>query len=234
MRRLATSVFTVSKDVREHLVAEGFRREEVGVIYNGIDVDPAPDSSERAAVRQDLGVSEAQLVVGTIGRLDPVKDFATLLDAVARLATTALPVALAIVGDGDARAELEAQSASLGIADRVRFLGHREDARRWLAGCDVYANSSISEGVSLTILEAMAAGLPVVATAVGGTPEVVTEDCGVLVPARHPEALADAIYELGESAGRRRQLGTAGRARVEAHFTLDRMVESYRRVYEEV
>jgi type III pantothenate kinase len=77
----------------------------------------------------------------------------------------------------------------------------------------------------------MAAGLPVIATNVGGTPEVVTEDCGVLVPPREPEALADAIYQLGESAGRRRLLGAAGRTRVEARFTLDRMVASYQSAY---
>jgi glycosyltransferase involved in cell wall biosynthesis len=234
LRRYAAGVFAVSKDVRAHILAEGFLDARVGVIYNGIDVGPLPDAATRAAARRDLGVSESDIVIGTIARLDPVKDLGALLAAASRLAETSLPCTTVVIGDGDERPNLEAQAATLGITSRVRFLGHREDARRWLAGCDVYANSSASEGVSLTILEAMAAGLPIVATAVGGTPEVVTEDCGELVPARDPEALADAIYQFGISAGRRNPFGTAARARVEAYFTLDRMVESYRRVYEEV
>jgi glycosyltransferase involved in cell wall biosynthesis len=232
LRRYAGSVFAVSKDVRAHLLAEGFLDDRVGVIYNGIDVGPPPDAATRAAVRRDLGVSDADIVIGTIARLDPVKDLGALLVAASRLAETSLPCTTVVIGDGDERPNLEAQAATLGIANRVRFLGHREDARRWLAGCDVYANSSTSEGVSLTILEAMAAGLPVIATNVGGTPEVVTEDCGVLVPPREPEALADAICQLGESAGRRRLLGAAGRTRVEARFTLDRMVASYQSAYQ--
>jgi len=116
----------------------------------------------------------------------------------------------------------------------VRFLGHRDDARHWLAGCDLYANSSISEGVSLTILEAMAAALPVVATRVGGTPEVVDDSCGRLVPARDAESLAAAVGELAGQPALRQSLGRAGRSRVETRFTLDRMVNDYAAVYREV
>src|SRR5262249_30171369 len=113
----------------------------------------------------------------------------------------------------------------------TRFLGHRDDARALLAACDAYANSSISEGVSLTILEAMAAGLPVVATRVGGTPEVVDESCARLVVARNPEAMSAALAELAGSPEMRATLGLAGRARVEARFTLERMVDEYRDAY---
>jgi L-malate glycosyltransferase len=233
LRHLATGVFAVSENVKRHLVDEGFRADRVGVIYNGIDIGPLPDAAARVGVRRELGVSDETLAVGTIARLDPVKDLGTLIAATARLSASGRPALLAIVGDGDERQNLEAQASALGIIDRVRFLGHRDDARRWLAGLDVYVNASISEGVSLTILEAMAAGLPVVATRVGGTPEVVTEECGLLVPSRNAEALADAIHQLGERADRRRHRGAAGRARAEAHFMLDRMVASYRRVYEE-
>jgi glycosyltransferase involved in cell wall biosynthesis len=231
LRRLASDVFAVSRDVRQHLIAEGFRREQVGVIYNGIDVEPTPDSELRSSVRRDLGLSAVDLVVGTVARLDPVKDLPVLIDAVATLASTAQPVTLLVIGDGDRRRSLESYAAALGVAERVRFLGYQRDVGRWLAACDVYANSSVSEGVSLTILEAMAAGLPVVATAVGGTPEILTGECGALVPARSPEALANAIYGLGQSSVRRRQMGAAGRQRVETHFTLDRMVQSYRTIY---
>lgn len=233
LRRFASRTFAVSEDVRRHLIAEGFAGEQVGVIYNGIDAGPVPDDATRADVRRALDAAPDCLVLGTIARLDPVKDLGTLLESAAGLVQRSLDVVIAVIGDGDDRANLERAAARLGIAERVRFLGHREDARRWLAGCDVYVNSSISEGVSLTILEAMAARLPVVATAVGGTPEVVTTGCGVLVPARDPGALAAAVRELAAQPGRRVELGAAARRQVEARFTLDRMIQEYRAVYED-
>jgi len=230
LRHLAAGVFAVSEDVKQHLIDEGFAADSVGVIYNGIDVGPLPDARTRAAVRGEIGVRDDTLVLGTVARLDSVKDLATLLRAVGLLPRETDSVLL-VVGDGPERAALEALTTELGIAGRVRFLGHRDDARRLLAGCDVYANSSISEGVSLTILEAMAAGLPVVATNVGGTPEVVAPDSGVLVPARDPHALASAIGTLGTNAARRQALGGAARRRGEQRFTLDRMIEQYRNAY---
>jgi glycosyltransferase involved in cell wall biosynthesis len=114
------------------------------------------------------------------------------------------------------------------------FLGQRDDARRWLAACDVYVNSSISEGVSLTILEAMAAGLTPVVTRVGGTPEVVDDSCGRLVPSRDPRALAAALRTLAASPALRADLGLAARRRVEERFSLDRMVAAYADVYRRV
>jgi glycosyltransferase involved in cell wall biosynthesis len=125
-------------------------------------------------------------------------------------------------------------SAELGLDEHVRFLGHRDDARLWLAGCDVYVKSSISEGVSLTILEAMAAGLPIVATGVGGTPEVVDVQCGRLIPPRDPSTLAQTLVTLAENPALRADLGQAARRRVETRFTIDRMVGEYRDAYHRV
>ncbi len=233
LRRMAARAFGVSDDVRLHLVAEGFGAEKVGVIYNGIDVGPVPDRTTRAQVRADLGVTDDVLVMATIARLDPVKDLAVLLKAVHE-ASADVPLLLLVIGDGPERAGLEAEASALGLGGCVRFLGHRNDARRWLAGCDVYVNTSVSEGVSLTILEGMAAALPVVATAVGGTPEVVNDDCGMLIPARHPSGCAAALRRLGADRELGRSLGRRGRARVEARFTLDRMVHDYAAVYTEL
>jgi glycosyltransferase involved in cell wall biosynthesis len=142
-----------------------------------------------------------------------------------------MPVLVVVIGDGSEGESLRALARDAGVCESVRFLGHRDDARSWLAGCDVYANSSISEGVSLTILEAMAASLPVVATRVGGTPEVVDDTCGQLVPVRDVAAFAGAVLGLARDGIRRRALGRAARARVEARFTLARMIDEYRRVY---
>lgn len=224
------AVFAVSDDLRRHLVAEGFSPRQVGVIYNGIDVGAAPAASQRAEVRRRLAADDDVLVLGTVARLDPVKDLGSLLRAVAELGPR-LPVTLAVIGDGPERGALERTASDLGVASRVRFLGHRDDAREWLAGCDVYVNSSISEGVSLTILEAMAAALPVVATRVGGTPEVVTVECGRLVPPRDPVTLAGQLSELRNNSTLRERLGAAARQRVDTMFSLDRMVREYRDVY---
>ena len=237
LRRLPHRVYAVSDNLRQHVVGEGFTRAQVGVIYNGIDIGPLPSADTRVRFRKTVGVSDDTFLIGTIARLDPVKDLETLLRAIALLnepkttATRPHPVSLVVLGSGPEGAALAQAAAKLGIGHRVFFAGHQDDARAWLAGCDAYANSSISEGVSLTILEAMAAGLPVVATAVGGTPEVVNDTCGRLVPARSPEAIAMAVLDLVQSPATRIALGTAARRRVETHFTLDRMIDEYRQVY---
>jgi len=228
--RFPTRVCAVSGDLREHIVQEGFAPSQVEVIYNGIHVHPAAPAGARTNVRARLGIDDGTLVVGTIARLDPVKDLGTLLQGAARVRASR-PVHIVVIGDGPERAALHAQAADLGLAGDVTWLGHRDDARDWLPGCDVFVNCSTSEGVSLTILEAMAAALPVIATRVGGTPEVVTDGCGVLVPARAPSAIADALMQLAGDATRREAIGAAARRRVVDHFSLDRMVEDYRRIY---
>jgi glycosyltransferase involved in cell wall biosynthesis len=214
------------------MVAEGFAARSVAVIYNGIDPGPLPDPAARARTRQALGVTDGHYVIGTIGRLDPVKDFSTLIGAVSEL-PPALNATLVIVGDGPERAQLEQTAASL-AANRVQLLGHRNNAREWLAGFDVFVNSSISEGISLTILEAMAAGLPVIATRVGGTPEVVDESCGRLIPSRDRAALSAMLLTLAQQPEDRRQMGRRARERVQARFTLERMIGEYRDVYREL
>jgi glycosyltransferase involved in cell wall biosynthesis len=230
LSRVPHQVFTVSRDLKQHIVAEGFPERRVAVLYNGIDVGPLPAPDTRRRVRRHLGVGDDMVLVGTIARLDPVKDLHVLVKATAILSSH-VPATLLVIGDGDERRRLEMTAAATGRGHAVRFLGHRDDARELLAGCDLYANSSISEGVSLTILEAMAAGIPVVATRVGGTPEVIDDTCARLVPPRDPEAMAAALLELSSAAALAATLARAARARVEARFTLDRMVREYGDAY---
>lgn len=231
LARMPDRVFAVSGDLKAHLVSEGFDPRQVDVVPNGIEPGPLPSREDRDRVRHALGIDPATFVIGTVARLDPVKDLGTLVGAVARTAAHGASSLLLVVGDGPERDGLERAAADAGCAGRIRFAGHREDARDLLAGCDAYANSSTFEGVSLTILEAMAAALPVVATAVGGTPEIVSEQTGILVPPGQTDALAAAIEALARDAARRQTLGRAGRAAVLEHFTLDRMVADYVRVY---
>jgi glycosyltransferase involved in cell wall biosynthesis len=227
---LPDAVYAVSANLREHIVAEGFAAARVGVIYNGIDVGPLPAPEARVRMRAALAVSDDVLVVGTVARLDPVKDLGTLITSIARVAARR-PVLLVVVGDGSERARLESHAAALGAGSIVRFLGQRDDARDWLAACDLYVNSSITEGVSLTILEAMAAGLPVIATGVGGTPEIVEPSWGRLVAARDASALEHAIAKLGDDAQMRARLGAEARRAAETRFQLDRMIAEYCAVY---
>lgn len=225
-------MYAVSHDLRRHMIAEGFPPGRIDVIHNGIDPGPRAVAGDRARARHRLGIPEHAFVVGTVARLDPVKDLGTLMIAFHLLRPSSTAARLVVVGDGPDRLSLIDAARAAGVADRVTFTGYRADARDLLPAFDVYANSSISEGVSLTILEAMASSLPIVATSVGGTPEVVTVgEVGLLVPSRTPTALANALRDLAASPHRRRALGAAGRRRVEDCFALDRMVAAYRQVY---
>jgi glycosyltransferase involved in cell wall biosynthesis len=230
--RLPDATVAVSSALRETMIAEGFPGGRVDVLHNGIDPGPSPTAVDRQARRRRFGLPEQGVVVGTIARLDPVKDLDTLIAAGALLRKTHPDLTLAIVGDGAERNNLEHAARRHGMADAIRFFGQRHDARALLSAFDVYVNSSISEGISLTILEAMAAGLAVVATRVGGTPEVVRDgETGLLVPPRSPAAIADAVKKLIDNPMWHRDLGAAGRRTVEERFTIDRMVDRYAEIY---
>ena len=231
LARLPGQICAVSSDLRRHMVAEGFPSHRVQVHYNGVHAGEPPTAESRRAARASLGISDAAFVVGTAGRLDPVKNLPLLLEAQRSLVGLVPGVRTVVVGDGPERASLEHQAAQRGIADSVVFTGYRHDVRALMAAFDVYVNCSSYEGVSLTILEAMAAALPVVATSVGGTPEVVIDgETGRLVSSSAP-AIAEATAELARDPQRARAMGAAGRARVISHFSIARMVDGYARIY---
>jgi L-malate glycosyltransferase len=231
LRLLPDRIFTVSEDLKHHLVSEGFRPERVEVIYNGIDIGPPPGEAARGAARRTLGLPGDAFVAVTAGRLDPVKDYVGLIRAFAQVAPHRPDARLVLIGDGTERRAIEGTIAEHGLGRAVVLAGHREDVRTLLPAADVFVNSSEFEGVSLTILEGMAACLPVVATAVGGSPEIVSTETGVLVPARTPAALASALLALASDPERRRGLGGHGRRVAEERFSLDRMIQQYLAVY---
>lgn len=232
LRAGVPGLYAVSHDLRRHLIEEGFPS-RLEVIWNGIDPKSAPTRVDIARGRDLLGIGAEDRAIGSVGRLDPVKDFRTLLHALVALAGRDPRLRLFIVGEGPEQAALADAIRAADVGDRAQLLGHREDVAALLPGFDVYVNSSITEGISLTILEAMAAERPVVATAVGGTPEIVEDGTtGLLCPARDPDALADAIGALTSDTLLATRLGSAGRQRVLAHFTLDDMVERYAQIYE--
>ena len=230
--RLPAAMFSVSSDLKAHMVAEGFPAGRLGVIHNGVDPRERLTATDRIAARARLGIAADAFLIGTAARLDPVKDLGTLVAATARLRTQQVRAQLVIAGEGPERPALESAIQQQGLAGIVQLLGYRPDVRELLPGLDVFVNSSISEGISLTVLEAMAAGLPVVATRVGGTPEVVVHGTtGLLVGARSDHDLAAALLELASSPERRSAMGTAGRRRLEEQFTIERMVDQYSREY---
>ncbi|MGQ0721230.1 MAG: glycosyltransferase [Candidatus Eiseniibacteriota bacterium] len=232
LARIPGARFAVCRELREFLIAEGFPARSLGVIYNGIDLGGRPEPAGRAPARARLSLPPDRFVIGTVARLDPVKDHAALLEACATIRAAVPSAHLVLVGDGPERAALERRAGELGVLEAVTFAGSRADARLLLPGFDLYVNSSRYEGVSLTIIEAMAAGLPVVATRVGGTPEVIDDGrTGVLVPPGDPSALAAAAVDLARDPSRRRLLAAAARDEAERRFALERMLEEYAAVY---
>jgi glycosyltransferase involved in cell wall biosynthesis len=225
--RLANRVVAVSEDTGALCRRLGWLDDrKVARIYNGIDID-------RFAFR---GPTDEPRAI-SVGRLSPEKDFATLLRAVALVVASKPDFRLLLVGDGPERAALERLSSELKLSDHVQFFGERNDVAELLSGRGVgfFVASSLTEGVSLTLLEAMAAGLPVVATNVGGNPEIVVPDeTGLLVPSADPAALAEAMLWMSRDPFRRVQMGSAGRRRVERQFSVRGMIEQYEALYEEL
>ncbi len=227
------SVVAVSDDLRRHMIAEGFPPSRIDVIHNGIEPGPETDGSACQAARRELGVPADAFLVGTVARLDPVKGLEVIVQAFSTIVAHVPEARLVLVGDGPERQRLEELAVRLGVASCITWAGFRSDARALMAAFDVYVNTSTSEGVSLTLLEAMAASRAVVATRVGGTPEVIVHGTsGLLVPARDPGAVAETILALHQDAGRRQALGAAGRSRVVERFSFDRLIRNYLAAYE--
>lgn len=221
VRPLTTQVICVAESERAAGLRAGTcRSDRTVVIPNAVDVAAHPRATPVEAV---------PLLV-SVGRLKAPKDFSTLVRAVARLEPRSWR--LIIVGDGPERPALERQLHAEGLDDAVEFVGERSDVSELLAGADAFVLSSRSEGMPLSVLEAMAAGLPVVATAVGGVPEVVVHDeTGVLVAPGDAEALAAALARLIDDPELRRRLGSAGRSRAARHFDLPRFRQAHVELY---
>jgi sugar transferase (PEP-CTERM/EpsH1 system associated) len=222
---------TVSRDLGRWLVEDiGISGHKVMSICNGVDTERFSPGGRQTA-RAALGIGPESIVIGTVGRLDPVKDHVGLLQAFSRLADDPRAL-LVIVGDGPCRATLAATVAALGLSGRVRLLGERDDVPAVLAGFDIFVLSSIGEGMSNAILEAMATGLPVVATRVGGNPElVVNGTSGFLVEPRSPAGLTAALCCYLGDPGLLARHGRAARELAQAEFSLERMVGAYEQLY---
>lgn len=193
------------------------------LIYYGLDFPP---SLTRAEARHTLGLTDDQFVIGIVARLIPQKGHETLLSAFKLSLSAVKAPILAIIGDGELRASLEALASELGIKEHVRFLGFRSDAVSCIPAFDLFVHPSRWEGFGLAILEAMACGVPVISTKVSAIPEIITEESGVLVEADHPAALADTIKALFESPETRARLAEGAKARATQFFGVTKMVDA--------
>ncbi|MCU0684577.1 MAG: glycosyltransferase [Polyangiaceae bacterium] len=232
--RLADHVVAVSEDLRASLARDFALRSRV--IYNGVDgARFRHDPAARERLRRELGCAEGEFFIGTGVVLSEQKGVSFLLGAARRVLALAPEARFAIAGEGPSRPELERRAAELGLGDRLRFLGYRRDIPEFLSAIDLYVLPSLWEGLPLSLLEALAAGKPVVATAVGGNAEIIEPGVnGWLVPARNEAALADAILRVRGDAALRASAAVRGRERFERFFSVEAMVSAHQRLYAEV
>ncbi len=226
----------VSADIVREAVACGVVPEsKTLVIPNGIDTARFHPRSPDADRRRALGIPPGARVIGTIGRLAEIKRQDVLIAAFAGLADRFPEVHLLLVGDGPLEADLRALTAGLGLAERVHFAGYESQPERALWQMDVFALTSRSEGMPVSILEAWAAGVPIVASNVGGIPELITDgQTGRLVPALDVSAATEALAGLLADPDQARSLAAAGSALVESSYSLTRMADSYQEQYRAV
>jgi glycosyltransferase involved in cell wall biosynthesis len=224
------AVVAVSRPLAGILAASGVPRDAIHVIANAWDGEPEP--MEPVPARRRLGVDADAFHVGWIGRMSREKGADVLLDAAAMLGH--LPLAVSLVGDGPERAALEARAARLGIAGRVRFHGALPRAGEVVAAFDVLALSSRTEGTPVVLFEAIAASVPVVASRVGGVPDVTGDDGALLVPADDPVALAEALRRTHAAPAEAFARAAAARGRLQSHFALGPWLDAYEELYARV
>ena len=237
MRRF-DHLIAVSHATQKGLVAAGVPASAISVIYNGIDTDTWSLRQANADLRNTLGQERHFPVVGYVGRITPEKDLHTWLHAAALVKRQYPQARFVLVGDGKDEIllhELQRLAAGLGIADQVLFYGYQENPKPFFAMFDIFMLSSVTEGLSNSILEAMAMGLPTVVTKVGGNEELVIDgQTGHLVPQGDVAGLAQAVISLAQHDQSRRDMGQAGRRRVESEFSFTGRLQRIESLYERV
>jgi len=224
----ATALVAVSQLVRQQSIEEGIRPEKIVVIPNGVDL-PEIQPDQAALIRKEAALDEDAFLILTAGRLWAEKGHIHLVRAMPEVVQAVPKVVLALAGEGVLRPELEAEVRKLNVEDHFRFLGVRRDVLNWMAAADLFVLPSNSEGMPNALLEAMGLGLPVVATRVGGVPEIIRDgETGCLVPPQNPSALAIAIIALLRSPQERKRLGLNAREMVRREFQMEKMCDRYK------
>jgi glycosyltransferase involved in cell wall biosynthesis len=231
---LSDKVVAVSPLVAEELEQRGIApRDKIEVIYLGLELERFQKvAKHRGELRRELGIASDIPLIGCIGRLVPIKDIPTLLKAMKLVGTAHSEATLLVVGDGPERPALELEAYRIGVSSRVRFLGFRRDLERVYADIDVAVNCSHNEGTPVALIEAMAAGVPVVATSVGGTPDLFLNGLlGRLVPSADSARLSEAICEVFRDTVTAHKTATKAQEHVIERFRSERLVADLDRLY---
>lgn len=236
LSRMANKNIPVSADIEKYLRNKySLKSDKIETIINGIDDSIyRPNAAERVEGKRKFDLKD-NIIIGHVARFSAEKDQRHLLKAFSMVASKIDNAMLVMVGDGPLRDDLELFAKELNISDKVLFTGFRSDIPALLNIFDIFVLSSTREGTSLTLIEAMGAGLPIVATDVGGNSNVLDDKkTGLLVPARNAGRLADAIISLCQDPRAREEMGKAGRKRMEENFSLNKMAENYAKLYMEL
>jgi sugar transferase (PEP-CTERM/EpsH1 system associated) len=234
LSHMTDRIVVVAEFLKKNLVTkEWMDPSKISTIYNGIDGDEFTREFDHEQIIKELDIPLASKIIGIVARLDAIKNHRCLIRAMKKVSAHFPDAVLLVIGDGPLRSELEELVSNEGLLDIIKFLGTRNDIPRLLSVIDIFVLCSLSEGLPLTILEAMAAGKSIIATNVGGIPEVIQNGTdGIIIPSDDSDALADAISELLRDNKKRHDMGVKARMKFEERFTIQAMVQSYEELYE--
>jgi glycosyltransferase involved in cell wall biosynthesis len=234
--RLTHRTIAVSEDIRQRLnIYEGLKKENIDVIYNGVQTAQVLNNADREACRNTFGFEAGSFVVGTVGRLDSIKNLPMLVNAFAHASRSLPALRGLLVGDGPEFNNIRSLIGKERLSDRIYMTGFRDDSKIIVQCMDLFVLSSVSEGTSMALLEAMASGIPAVVTNVGGNPEIVINGkTGWVIPSNSPESLAAVIHEAVADPKMRYDMATAAKQRYVENYTFDRMIENYGHQYRSI
>lgn len=233
LRKFATRILAVGQEVAS-AHQDRYPGRVVDVIPNGIPEPDVVPNQTRERLRNELAGDKSDLIIISVGRFEPSKGYHDMVDAFKLLQRKNRKLKLLMVGSGSLHESIRSQVETLDLGQSVILAGERHDIPQLLASSDIFVSSSHREGLPLSLLEAMMASLPIVATSVGDVPNVVTEEMGIVVPPRQPEELAAALEELATSPERRREMGRAAKDRARQEYSLDVWMQRYVRLYSDV
>lgn len=235
--RFMSRVITVSEKLREELSDKGIDRNKLIFIQNSVELrrDDGQHEQRRKSVREKHGIGGKQWVLGYVGRLSMEKGIKFLLEAGTALVEKQSGLRILVIGEGPQRQEIERYVEQTNMADKVVFVGFQKNVEDFLTAFDIFILPSLTEGTSMALLEAMATGLPIVATAVGGTPKVITSgENGLLVPAANPQAITDAVNNIIEDEQLRRNISAGALKTIEERFSIDSWLSKIDTIYNDV
>lgn len=233
--RLYDHVITISEGIRQVLLSEGLPPERVTCVRSAVDAEPYLHPVEHTAMRHEFCLPENSIVIGMVAQLIPRKGHRYLIDAVEKLSMERPDIRVLLFGQGPLRPELEAEIARRGLSDIIRFTGFRHDLPQWLGGLDILAHPADMEGLGVSLLQASAAAVPIIASRAGGMPEAVQDNVsGLLISPGDVKALIQMLRRLMDEPLLRRSMGDAGRNRILNEFSVDTMVEGNMAVYRKI